>query len=63
MNISVTEAAFDSLLKILHDVNSRRQPNYKNRSLPCLSDVEQIIEQCLAGMCREQIKFVQYKDD
>lgn len=44
MHRSMTEAAFDSLLKAFYYINSCCETKYNNWGFPCLSNVEKIIE-------------------
>ena len=62
MNPSMTEATLDSLLQALHNIHSRTTSDDRYRRLLRLRDIEEVVEQRLPRMQREEVELVQYND-
>lgn len=59
----VAEPTLHPLLQHLHDVHLARAPEDRNRRLARLSDVEEVVQQRLAGVVREHVELVDDEDD
>lgn len=60
---SVTETTLDAFLEKVHDVHARTASHDRDRSLLCLRDIEEIIQERLTWVEGEEIELVEHKDD